>query len=309
VATIIMDTTFRKGVFFAFVTAMISGASIFVNKFAVDAIKPAILFTTVKNIAVGFVLVALLIVFKKWRLFYSLSKINIVRLIFIAIIGGSIPFYLFFTGLSMTPAINAAIIQKTLVFWVALFALPFLKERLSSLQIVGILLLFWGNIFIGGFKGFSYSLGEMYILLATVFWGIEHVIAKRVLAEVDPDIVTAARMGLGSLLLFGIGLITAPQAMTQGITLTFMQFFWLSLTIVFLLGYVMSWYRALAYAPATLVSSILVVATLVTNVLSAVFITHTWNIDMFYQMVIMSVGVSLFLWAAFKKVQKPELAV
>lgn len=72
------------------------------------------------------------------------------------------------------------------------------------------------------------------------------------------------------------------------------------ITIATLLGYVMSWYRALKYAPATTVTSILVASTLVTNVLSAIFITHTWTEEMEVQAVLMIVGVAVF-WFASKK--------
>ena len=62
----------------------------------------------------------------------KLKSREIKLLALIGIIGGSIPFYLFFKGLSMVPAVNGAIIQKTLVLWVALFAMLFLGEKLSK---------------------------------------------------------------------------------------------------------------------------------------------------------------------------------
>ena len=44
---------------------------------------------------------------------------------------------------------------------------------------------------------------------------------------------------------------------------------------VLLFGYVFAWYSALAKAPATYVAALLVPATLVTNLFSMVFVTHT----------------------------------
>ena len=44
-------------------------------------------------------------------------------------IGGSVPFVLFFEGLARAEATQAAFIQKTLVVWVALLAVPLLRER------------------------------------------------------------------------------------------------------------------------------------------------------------------------------------
>ena len=82
----------------------------------------------------------------------------------------------------------------------AIFGLTYLKEKLSSLQIMAIALLFASNLLIGGFKGFTFSTGELMVLAATIFWAVENIIAKKVLEGVDPDIVVGARMGLGSLI-------------------------------------------------------------------------------------------------------------
>src|SRR3972149_5145265 len=51
-------------------------------------------------------------------------------LLILGVIGGSIPFLLFFTGLAQASAPSAAFIHKTLFIWVALLAIPFLGERL-----------------------------------------------------------------------------------------------------------------------------------------------------------------------------------
>ena len=49
----------------------------------------------------------------------------------VAVVGGSVPFVLFFEGLARAEATQAAFIQKTLVVWVALLAVPLLHERLG----------------------------------------------------------------------------------------------------------------------------------------------------------------------------------
>ena len=49
----------------------------------------------------------------------------------IGVIGGSVPFILFFNGLAMASAPSAAFIHKTLFVWVVLLAVPFLGERLG----------------------------------------------------------------------------------------------------------------------------------------------------------------------------------
>ncbi len=305
-----MNNTIRKGIYFAFATSVISGVSIFLNKFAVAAIKPPLFFTTTKNIVVGLILVSVIIAFRKLPQIRTLQKKDIVRLIMIGLVGGSLPFYLFFTGLASVPAANAAIIQKSLVVWVAILAIPFLKEKFSLLSILAVALLFIGNNYIGGFKGFSFSSGELMIGGATMLWAVENVIAKKALKNIDADIVSAARMGLGAIVLLGATLLTAPSSLTSILSFDTTQWFWLGITSMLLVGYVMIWYRALALAPATTVTAILVFSTVITNVLSAIFVTHTWTEVMGIQVLLISVGVLMtYVSAGRFASQKQEFAL
>lgn len=302
-----MYSNVTKGIYLALLTAFISGIAIFVNKFAVTAIQPPVVFTAIKNAGVGLLILSLLLALRKWKLVKKLNKKELVYLFLIGIIGGSIPFYLYFTGLTQIPAANAAIIHKSLVIWVALMAIPLLKEKMPPLQIFGVILLFGANLLVGGFQGFTFLEGEFLILIATIFWAIENILAKKILPTVDPDIVVSVRMGFGSIILLGAAAITAPAALVKSLSLTSTQWFFMIITMATLLGYVMSWYRALKYAPATTVTSILVASTLVTNVLSAIFITHAWTVLMGIQGVLMIIGVAVF-WLAAKKVPSTSLS-
>lgn len=299
-----MSAKNSKGIYFALITAVVSGISIFVNKFAAGIITPPLVFTATKNFAVAVVILSLVLLTGKWSKIRHLKRKDIMYLLAIGFIGGSLPFYLFFTGISQSSAINAALIHKTLVLWVALLAVPFLKEKVSRLQIVAILLLFTGNVFVGGFVGFEFSKGELMIMIATLLWAVENIFAKKVLKRVDPDIVTLSRMGIGAFLLMGASIITAPAALKSTVYLSLLQWLVLLLTAAALLGYVSSWYRALRLAPATLVTSVLVSSTLITNVLSALFITHVWDPGLIPQSILILAGTILFLYSS--KVKLPS---
>lgn len=292
----------NKGIKFAFLAALISGLSIFVNKFAVDAIKPPLYFTTFKNIAVGILIFSIILTDRnvpgvstgdenKWTKLTKLTAKQIAILTSIGIIGGALPFYLFFTGLAKIPAINAAIIQKTLTFWVTLLAIPFLKEKLNLKLILGVALLLASNFIIGGFKGFQYSTGELYVLAATLFWAVETVIAKKALNSLDPDIVTLFRMGIGSIILAIATILTTPNLINKTTHMEISQIMWVILSILLLFMYVTTWYRALKYAPAITVTAVLVSATLVTNALTAIFVTHGWTLQLTLQALITTLGI------------------
>lgn len=293
-----MTSNQTKGIQLAIITALISGVSIFVNKFVVSVIEPPLVFTAIKNTSVGLLIFGILLATKKWRQIRKLTRKESLYLILIGIIGGSLPFYLYFTGLSQIPAVNAALIHKTLVLWVAILAIPFLKEKLSPIQILGVILLFSSNLAIGGFQGLQFSSGEFLVLAATILWAVENILAKKALSSLDPDLVVAARMGFGSAILLAASALAYPQALGNIVYLNLTQLFWLIITAAFLLGYVTTWYHALKLAPATTVASVLVASTLITNVLSAIFITHAWTITIAAQAGLTFLGIGLFFWSA-----------
>lgn len=269
-------STLRIATLLALATAMISGVSSFVNKIAVTGVRDAVLYTTLKNAIVALALIGIIIILRHWRTIVSLTRRQWSLLAAVGVIGGSLPFALFFTGLTMTPALNAALIHKTLILWIALLAIPILKERISSAQWLGIAALFAANILVGGFTGFRYNTGELLILAATILWAVENVVAKVALRDIPSTVVAGARMMFGSLILLAVVLWKNPAAFTIVGQLSVTAWAWTFLTAALLLGYVCTWYRALALAPATYVATLLVPATLVTNALTAIFLTHSF---------------------------------
>ncbi|MDP2933521.1 MAG: EamA family transporter, partial [bacterium] len=101
------------------------------------------------------------------------------------------------------------------------------------------------------------------------------IIAKIALRDLSSSLVVGARMIIGSLVLF---LFVIWRGGASAIyVLNFQQWGWTILTSALLLGYVLTWYTALKHAPVTYVATLLVPATLITNVLSAVFVTHVFS--------------------------------
>ena len=153
----------KKGINLAIATAVISGVSIFANSFFVSKTDP-LTFTIVRNTVVALFLTAILAAFGFRQKLKNLTKKEWGKLIAIGAIGGGIPFALFFTGLSEIGALNSNIIQKTLFLWVALLAVPLLKERISKIQLVGYVSLFIGMFVVGGTIRFVSNTGTWLIL-------------------------------------------------------------------------------------------------------------------------------------------------
>lgn len=284
--------------------AVISGTNNFLTKLAVTAVKDPIIYTTLKNLIVALFLAGAIIAWKKWPEIKSLDKNRLWKLLAIGIIGGSIPFALYFTGLSKTTAVNASLIHKTLFLWVAIFALPILKERLAPWQWLGITAIFGANLMIGGFTGFKFNAGEFMILTATILWAIENIIAKKALRDISSLTVAGARMILGSLLLL---LLVFWQGGGEIVyQLNSQQWLWALLTSALLFGYVICWYTALKHAPATYVATLLVPATLITNLLSAIFITKSMQFSQIISGVLFAAGAALVIYFAKETAKKTE---
>jgi drug/metabolite transporter (DMT)-like permease len=259
--------TLRWGIVLAVATAVISGFSIFVNAFAVKQLPDPAVYTTLKNGVAALLLLALAAMSVKPESVRAVPKRGWGWLAAIGVIGGSVPFLLFFTGLAQASAPSAAFIHKTLFVWVALLAVPFLGERLGKAQIGALLVLLASQLLIVPPAGITWGTGETLIAAATLLWALETIVARRVLRTVPSGVVGAARLGVGLVVLVGYLAVTGKLATIA--TLTSGQLGWALLTGAILSAYVGTWFAALQRAPASLVTAILVLGAPITAGLQA----------------------------------------
>jgi len=256
------------GIALAFVTACISGVSIWVNAHAVSRFDDATVYTTAKNAVAGLLL--LMLALAPPRIpgpAVERARTHRWGLLAIALIGGSIPFVLFFEGLAHAEATQASFIQKTLVVWVALIAVPLLRERLGPAHLTAIAFVLAGQAALAGNAGtIAFGTGEAMILAATLLWAVEVVLAKRLLAEIPVRTLAVTRMGLGTLVLL-VWLALSGRA-DDLVHLNGAEWSWAVLTGVLLCGYVATWYAALARAQAVDVTAVLVFGAAITAVLA-----------------------------------------
>lgn len=254
--------TVRWGIGLALVAAGISGLSIYLNGLYVREFPDQTLLAAVRNSLVGLALLGVLAASRRGAELRGLTGRNRAGLLAIGIIGGSIPFALFFTGLAMTTAPGAALIQKTLFVWVALLAMVFLGERLGLAQVLGVVLLLAGTLLVTP-GSVAAGPGEALILVATLLWAVEVLIAKRVLGEVATLPTATARMAIGGLILLGIVLVNGHLG--QLAEWSPRQWTIVLATGALLCGYVVAWYGALRRAPASVVTSVLVAGAVITS--------------------------------------------
>lgn len=293
----------KKGLYYSLLAALISGISIFYNKnVIVDGLDPVI-FNVFKNGGVAVILSLFLFSHPAQKNLHSLTHSNWKKIILVGLIGGSLPFLLFFEGLKIVPAINAGLIQKTLFVWVALLALPYLREKLNFRQIIGYFSVIAGNFLIGNLSPFSLGNGELLILLATLLWSVEIIISKKLLnSNIDNHLVSWGRMFFGSIFLLLFALLQNKLNLLS--TLRPEQILPVLGSVLLLTIYVRTFYKALNHAPATLVTSILVLSSPVTNLLNSLFISHSFPVLQTNNLLLSLIGVIMISFFLRENPQK-----
>ena len=292
-------STRSTGIAIAFVTACISGVAIWLNTRAAAHFSDGGVYTTAKNLVAGVVLLLILLAPGSHgrASVSSITRRNWPALLAVAVIGGSVPFVLFFDGLKDSTATQAAFIQKSLIIWVALLAVPLLKERFGWLHAVAIGCLLGGQAWLLGSVGHvAFGKGETMILLATLLWSVEIVFVKYLLRTIPPSVVAAARMAIGAFLLVCWLAITGKLGDLTG--LSALQWRWALLTGLLLSAYVATWFAALARAQAIDVTAVLVFGALVTAILSGVIDGAAIGVG---GTVLVAIGSGVIAWAALRR--------
>ena len=260
------------GIALAFVAACISGFSVFLNSFAVREFGDPTLYTTAKNLVAAAIVLGAAVCLgaarSPWGLVFPRTAREKVGLLVVGVVGGGFAFALFFQGLAQTSSTSAAFIQKTLVIWVAVLAVAFLRERFTLFHVAAIALLVGGqSVAAGGFGPIALDRGEVMVLIATLLWSVEIVIVKSLLRGLSPLTVALGRLGIGVVVLSAILIATGGTAQLAFVPLQ--GWLWVGLTGVVLSGYVVVWYLALKHVGAIDVTAVLVFGAVITAVLGA----------------------------------------
>jgi drug/metabolite transporter (DMT)-like permease len=294
----------KKGLYLVFLTALISGVSIFLNAFGVKGINPFV-FTGLKNVIVCVFLFSIILLVKEFKSLKVLNKNDWLKLSLVGLIGGSVPFLLFFKGLQLTTAASGGFVHKTMIVWVVLLSLFFLKEKLNYKIVIGAVFLLVGNFFLLNISGFAIDEGIILIFLATLLWSSEIILSKYLLKRLSGNLVAFGRMFFGSLFIMAFLLVTNNFTLSLGIA----QWSWILITSVFLLGYVFTFYNGLKYVTASTAVSILSLGAVITTVLQLVFLDKIISLVQVFGIVFIVLGVLTFVSKKFISFHKHRIGV
>lgn len=262
----------RAGVGFALGAAAVSGFSVWLNGQVVSRVEvfgdPGT-YTTAKNLVAGAVVAAFALVLTARRSPHGFAlpraRRQLWALVAVAVVGGSVPFLLFFEGLARSGAPgDAQLLHKAgLLVFVAVLGPALLRERLGALQVGGVVLVLAGYWMLSsGPDGATLGAGALLVLAASLCWAVESVIDRWLLADVSVATVGTFRLFGGVLVLLAIGAFNGDTAGLAEIGVV--GWAWASLTGVVLAAYVGLWLHGLRGAQAVDVTAILTLAAPIT---------------------------------------------
>lgn len=140
----------------------------------------------------------------------KITKKDLKTLAFVIICGSIIAPLLLLNGLNQTTAINSSLLLNAESLFTVIIAFIFLNERCAKKEYIGILLLLVGIIFVttnGAFQNLTLSqniIGNLLIIGACFFWGIDNNLSKFLSRKRDIIMVTALKCFIGGLALLSI---------------------------------------------------------------------------------------------------------
>src|SRR3989344_4812627 len=263
------------GTLLVFLTALISGFSIFANKIFVATIDPLV-FTAIRALAIGAIFFILSLSYNHWKI-KKFTSVSWKYLLSIGIIGGGIAFWLFFSGLQLTTSSRSGFIHKTLPIYVTILAFIFLKEKITKKQllalgisIVGLIVLLYSTITPSQLWN-NPQLGDLLIFGATILWGVENILARKAMIKGENNfIVSFSRMFIGGLFLAGVILILGKASLFLALNST--QWLYILISTLILFGYVLTYYWGIKCINVSKGASILIISPVITLVLGVIFL-------------------------------------
>lgn len=255
--TLVPDPARRTGLVLVLVTAMISGLSVFVNSYAVGSTSSNA-FVTVRNLVVALALVGP-VLFVAQRTAFRPTARQLGLLAVLGLIGGSVPFLLYFRGLQLATAAGgfatAAFLYRTLFLWAGLAGFLLLRERLGARAIAAGAVLLVGNVLLLDLTRVSWTDGTAYVLAATGLWTLEYTLARRMLRDLPSGVVALGRMGFGAVFLVGFLAVTSGTAAVGAFSGT--TWSWIAISALLLTGFVATWYAGLKRVELGVAASVL----------------------------------------------------
>lgn len=279
-------------------TALLSGVANLVNPVAMKGVS-ADAFVTLRNAIVAVLLVPLaLLATSEHRT--RIRRTDWVRLATIGLVGGAIPFILFFRGIQLATAqggaTSASFLYRMLFLFAAGFAIIFLRERVSRRLLLAAVFLLVGNALLISFVSPSWTDGAFLVLVATALWAGEYTMSKRALRDLPSATVALGRMGFGSIFLMTYIALSGQTGALLAFNGENLE--WVVLSTILLLGFVITWYAGLKVVDLSMATAVLILGYPVTWAFSLVLGRESFGLPQAAGAAVVVLGVVLAMGIA-----------
>ncbi|MGI0131891.1 MAG: DMT family transporter [Thermoplasmata archaeon] len=286
------------GVLLVLATAVVSGVSTFINSYAVQGTSSDA-FVTWRNGLVALLLVPFAIVAGR-SLRDRLRPVDWGRLALIGLVGGAVPFVLFFRGLEIATAAGSAttasFVYRTLFVMATALGVVVLRERLHGRMAVAAGLLLLGNFLLLSLTSPILSDGTAYVLAATALWAVEYTLSKRTLRDLPAGTVATGRMGFGAVFLIAYLAATAQLGTVAGFSSG--EWTWIVISALLLTAFVATWYAGLRRVDLGVATSVLVLGYPITWVLAVLVRGSAFTVEQAAGVAVIAFGTVLVIGAS-----------
>ena len=202
----------------AVVSAILFGVSSTLNKIALENVNPTVIAGMIYFVAGVFLFAVhlsplctkILTTLDTSETETKITKRDFRVLAFVVLCGSTIAPLLFLNGLNQTTAINSSLLLNAESLFTVAIAFIFLNERCAKREYIGILMLLFGVIFLttnGAFQKLTLTenvIGNLLIIGACFFWGIDNNLSKFLSRKRDIILVTGLKCFIGGLALLSI---------------------------------------------------------------------------------------------------------
>lgn len=234
----------------------------------------------------------------------KIDKDDYKKLLICAVFGVAANMLMFFKGLSLTKPINGAVLMLNTPIFVIVFAWIWLKEKVTILQIAGIIIAAIGALLLisgGNFSFESSTLqGDILVTLNAISYAFYLVYAKELIRKYHPITVTLWSFVIGTFLVL-------PFAFNQATEIEWSSFspkIWAFVAFITVgstfFTYVLNAY-ALKHASSSLVGTYIYLQPVIASIIAIALQRDELNLSKFLCMVFVFAGVYLASFGKSKK--------
>ena len=293
------------GYLYVIITMSAWGSTYVVSKFILGSVPP---FTLLLLRYIVAAIVLYIIMIKK-----GLSKVepqDYKYIFFIGFVGYFIGVGAQFIGTQLSNASMASLINSTNPIFIVLFAVPILKEKITTTKMISIIAALIGAyIIIGGVQGSSILIGIVACIIAVSMWSLMSVVSKRATEKYNALTVTTYSIIVAICFTLPVSmyeLFTIPdiKLLEPAVILSVLYLGVVCTAIAFVL-----WSKSLSMMEAGICSLFYPVQPMVSVLLGWIFLKEKMNLSFFIGAVLIIAGVMFSIIGGNKKQEPNEMPV